>query len=308
MSKMMSALAVRIAKKTYPTGDKNFSVMQAFPAGFTAEEADPFLMCDFFGPSISTGVETNPDAFPVQWHPHRGMDICTYLKEGVGRHADSLGNRETYATPGMQWISVGSGIEHAEGGGTPAGQNQTGFQIWINVPSFKKMADPAYGTESPESLPVIQVGDGVSATLLAGTIGDKVGPFRTVQSLQMADFTLAPNAQGTHHIPAELNNCIVYVYKGAGKVAGQDVVVHNVVRLGATDPEVREFTFSAGADGMSVMVFAGKRLDQPIAWHGPFVMCTDREIEATLQEYRRGLFPPKRVPWDYKKIATFPKK
>ncbi|RYY70887.1 hypothetical protein EON63_22155 [archaeon] len=35
---------------------------------------------------------------------YRGMDILTYLQEGVGRHADSLGNREEYATPGMQWI------------------------------------------------------------------------------------------------------------------------------------------------------------------------------------------------------------
>ncbi len=58
-----------------------------------------------------------------------GMDICTYMKEGVGRHADSLGNRETFNTPGVQWCSVGSGIEHAEAGGTPEGMNETGFQV-----------------------------------------------------------------------------------------------------------------------------------------------------------------------------------
>ena len=47
-------------------------------------------------------------------------------------------------------ISVGSGIEHAEGGGTPLGKNTTGFQIWVNVPSARKMDDPRYGTEPPE--------------------------------------------------------------------------------------------------------------------------------------------------------------
>ena len=47
------------------------------------------------------------------------MDIMTYLIEGTGRHADSLGNRGEFKSPGAQWISVGSGIEHAEGGGTP---------------------------------------------------------------------------------------------------------------------------------------------------------------------------------------------
>jgi redox-sensitive bicupin YhaK (pirin superfamily) len=36
----------------------------------------------------------------VGWHPHRGMDIMTYLVEGVGRHADSLGNRGEFVSPG----------------------------------------------------------------------------------------------------------------------------------------------------------------------------------------------------------------
>jgi hypothetical protein len=43
---MMPVLGVRESKVTHPTGDPKFSVMQAFPAGFSAEEADPFLMCD----------------------------------------------------------------------------------------------------------------------------------------------------------------------------------------------------------------------------------------------------------------------
>lgn len=107
----MKVVAVRKAQVTHPTGDPNFSVMQAFPAGFTAKESDPFLMCDAFGPTVSDGVIADPDKFHVQWHPHRGMDILTYLVEGVGRHADSLGNRGEYASPGMQWISVVSLVQ-----------------------------------------------------------------------------------------------------------------------------------------------------------------------------------------------------
>ena len=116
MISAMAIIAIRASKKTFPTGDNKFSVMQAFPAGFSAEEADPFLMCDYFGPVKSHGVAKHPDEFDVPWHPHKGQDICTYMKEGVGRHADSMGNRGTFPSPGMQWISVGSGIEHAEAG------------------------------------------------------------------------------------------------------------------------------------------------------------------------------------------------
>jgi redox-sensitive bicupin YhaK (pirin superfamily) len=168
----MKSLGVRKAKVTHPTGDPNFSVMQSFPAGFTAEESDPFLMCDKFGPMLSQGKITDPDVFPVNWHPHRGMDILTYMRQGTGRHADSLGNRGEFASPGMQWISVGSGIEHAEGGGTPAGEYQDGFQIWVNVPSSRKMDDPRYGTEPPENLPILNHTPGVTGRLLAGKFED----------------------------------------------------------------------------------------------------------------------------------------
>ena len=30
-----------------------------------------------------------------------------------------------------------------------------------------------------------------------------------------------------------------------------------------------------GKEGLSAIVFAGKKLNQPIAWHGPFVMTTN---------------------------------
>ena len=138
----LRALAVRKAEVTYPTGSKTFAVLQAFPAGFTAEEADPFLMLDHFGPAASKGLAATPDSFDVPWHPHRGQDILTYMVSGVGRHADSLGNRETFATPGAQWISVGSGIEHAEGGGTPAGVAQEGFQCVAGSPRPPRIGCP----------------------------------------------------------------------------------------------------------------------------------------------------------------------
>lgn len=87
----MMVLSLHNAQVTFPTGDKSFSVMQSFPAVVSAEDADPFLMCDHFGPTLSTGKETDPDKFPVSWHPHRGIDLLTYMIQGIGRHADSLG-------------------------------------------------------------------------------------------------------------------------------------------------------------------------------------------------------------------------
>ena len=51
----MRVKVVRKAQKTFPTSDKSFGVMQSFPNPIPAEESDPFLMCDHFGPSPSKG-------------------------------------------------------------------------------------------------------------------------------------------------------------------------------------------------------------------------------------------------------------
>lgn len=305
----MKSLAVRQAKITYPTGNKSFAVLQAFPAGFTAEEADPFLMCDEFGPSKSTGVITDPDQFPVGWHPHRGMDIMTYLVQGYGRHADSLGHRGGYATPGMQWISVGSGIEHAEGGGTPEGMIDHGFQIWVNVPAKHKMDDPEYGTEPPENLPTLEVSPGVNARLLAGPLQEHVGPFKTKQDVQMVDIEFQSSAKYMHSVPNHMNNCMIYVYRGSATIAGQAVPSKHIIRLDATDPNKRDITIenNSKAGDLGIMIFAGAKLNEPIAWHGPFVMNTDEEIDQAISEYRSGTFLKRKASWNYKRIADRPK-
>eukprot|EP00511_Aplanochytrium_stocchinoi_P004614 CAMPEP_0204843194 /NCGR_PEP_ID=MMETSP1346-20131115/47839_1 /ASSEMBLY_ACC=CAM_ASM_000771 /TAXON_ID=215587 /ORGANISM="Aplanochytrium stocchinoi, Strain GSBS06" /LENGTH=276 /DNA_ID=CAMNT_0051982299 /DNA_START=186 /DNA_END=1016 /DNA_ORIENTATION=- len=130
---LMNVVEHRATQKAHPFGDER-TVDQAFPGAIHEKDADPFLMCDDFSMK-SKGAEKDPDRFPVDWHPHRGIDVLTYLKSGIGRHGDSLGNRETYKTPGMQWMSTSSGVYHAEGGGTPKGVDNDGFQIWVNVPA-----------------------------------------------------------------------------------------------------------------------------------------------------------------------------
>lgn len=302
---LMRVLAVRSARKAHPTGDPSFAVMQAFPGEFSTAETDPFLMCDFFDSDINH-LAKHEDDFPISWHPHRGMDICTYLRDGTGRHADSLGNRESFATPGMQWISVGSGIEHAEGGGTGPGQRSTGFQIWVNVPARFKMADPKYGTEPPERLPSFDLGD-ARGTLLAGEHDGQFGPFSTRQPLQMVDYTLQTKGSSVlHPVPVDLDCALLFVYAGSGTVSGQAVQPMAVVRLDASDPSARDILITADDAPLRFMLFAGKRIQESVAWQGPFVMNTDAEIRETIREYRSGQFPPKRVAWDYKRLADFP--
>merc|ERR1719383_1000518 len=190
----------------------------------------------------------------------------TYLLQGRGRHADSMGNREMYDSPGFQWCSVGSGIEHAEGGGDPKGSVQHGFQIWINVPKANKNDDPRYGTESPENIPLVEFGGG-QVRLLAGRHEEKIGPFKTVQPVQMMDFVFVPGAEHAHPVPPELDNCLVYVYKGGGTIGGKSVSAQHCAQLDAQDRCARSIVFNAGAEGLSALLFAGMRIGEPIVCH-----------------------------------------
>lgn len=302
----MRVLAIKKAVVSYPTGNKSFAVLQTFPGAFTAEEADPFLMCDEFE-MVSHGIKPEDD-FPVGWHPHAGQDVLTYMREGYGRHADSLGNRETFKAPGIQWASVGSGIEHAEGGGTPKGENEHGFQIWVNVPSKHKYDDPDYGTHDVDEMPVTIITEGVSARVLAGSVNGVEGPYKAKAPIQMADYTVAAGATLTHTLPSSYDNAFFYLFKGKGVVEGKELKEKHVVRFDASDAESRTITINAGSDGFSGMLFTGKRINEPIAWHGPFVMNSDSEIQQIFSKYRMGKFPPKRTPWDYRNLSAFPKK
>merc|ERR1712196_571918 len=156
-----------------------------------------------------------------------------------------MGNRETFPSPSMQWISAGSGIEHAEGGGTPAGQYTTGWQIWVNVPSDKKMDDPRYGTHTEDTIPDIDFEKypGFKARVLAGEVDGNKGPFHTVQPVQMVDFySCASNSIYIHNIPNELDNAILYVYQGSCTIAKESVPTNHAIRLDATDPNIRTFS------------------------------------------------------------------
>jgi hypothetical protein len=153
------------------------------------------------------------------------------------------------------------------------------------------MDPPTYGTEPPESIPVLSFSEGVTARLLAGMFNDAKGPFQTKQDVQIIDFMLEPNTTTDHTLSPIHDNCLVYVYRGGGELCDTAIRQHQVAQLEFSGAE-RTLTLRAGESGMSVLLFAGKRINEPVSWRGPFVLNTFEEIQNTMLEYRNGDFPP----------------
>jgi redox-sensitive bicupin YhaK (pirin superfamily) len=65
--------------------------------------------------------------FPA--HPHKDMEIITYVREGAITHQDSLGNKGRTEAGDVQVMSAGSGIRHSEYNLEPSTTKI--FQIWL---------------------------------------------------------------------------------------------------------------------------------------------------------------------------------
>lgn len=74
-------------------------------------------------------------------HPHKDMEIITYVIDGVLTHKDSMGNERKLPKYGVQYMSAGTGVYHSEH--NKDDEELHIFQTWI-FPKQKQLT-PNYG-------------------------------------------------------------------------------------------------------------------------------------------------------------------
>ncbi|MGB2159794.1 MAG: pirin family protein [Candidatus Puniceispirillaceae bacterium] len=112
-------------------------------------------------------------------HPHKDMEIITYVRRGAITHKDSRGNKGRTTAGNVQVMSAGTGIMHSEYNHEDEETNI--FQIWI-MPRSKGIEPSWDAAEFPrepvsDKLPLLVSGDGSAplqinqdARIFAGTL------------------------------------------------------------------------------------------------------------------------------------------
>ncbi|OGO46797.1 MAG: hypothetical protein A2Z30_03055 [Chloroflexi bacterium RBG_16_64_43] len=246
---------------------------------------DPFLLFDDFS---SPNTDDYVRGFP--WHPHRGIETVTYILSGQVRHLDSLGNGGTLGAGEVQWMSSGSGIMHEEMP-QPTSEPLVGFQLWVNLPAREKMSTPRYQNIPAHSIPTVSLGSGVTARIVAGTLGGVRGPVTDIAvSPTYWDIALEAGAAAVLSISPG-DSAFAYVFQGDIDLqTPEGMATRAAARCLAVVQAAQEVRLATDSKGGRLLWVAGTPLHEPIARYGPFVMNTREEIQQALTDLQQGTF------------------
>jgi hypothetical protein len=269
---------------SYRGQEGGFQIRRTFPSQHLSL-LDPFLLLDYFGP-----MDVKPGEMPgVSDHPHRGFETVTYIIEGEVEHNDSKGNHGVIKPGGIQWMTAGSGIIHSEFPSNHLSKNGgvlKGFQLWVNLPSDKKMMDTNYQDLTADDLPVIK-NSNYDLRVIGGEYEGVQSPASIHSPLFIGHVTLHPG-EFEWKIPDGFNAGFVALdgevemksYSGENKTVLES-------ELGLISDETKVLLSSKKL--ANCVLLTGKPLNEPVARYGPFVMNTEGEIKQALLDYQMGL-------------------
>jgi redox-sensitive bicupin YhaK (pirin superfamily) len=281
-------MTMRSVAKTYPAYREDIADLttrRPVP-GPGLEQVDPFLFLNHHGPQT---YGPGNRGLPFGPHPHRGFETVTFILTGSLAHHDSGGHESVIEAGGVQWMTAGSGLIHAEV--SPPSFKQRGgpleiLQLWVNLPARLKMTRPAYTGVQADQIPAIPIGDGKGMLeLVSGTFEGSKGPIRSLTGVFMSVVRLASGARVD--LPAPRGRSVfLYVVDGTIRIGETEVGKWHLVTL---NDDGDGLSIEASAD-VTLLFGHADPIGEPVVARGPFVMNSQEEIGAAIRDYQAGKF------------------
>ncbi|GAC1376126.1 MAG: pirin family protein [Hymenobacter sp.] len=251
----------------------------------SVEYIDPFLFLNHHGPQVypprNTGLPFGP-------HPHRGFETVTFILEGDILHKDSSGHESVITAGGIQWMTAGSGLIHAEVSSDEfkaRGGPLEILQLWVNLPAKDKLTAPRYIGLQKDQIPTVALDGGVLIHAVSGQWAGMAGAVQPLADVQLAWLELPAGSRLTLPIAAD-RSIFFYTVRGSLRVNGTDTQALQLVEFNHDGDELALHAGSAAV----VLLGHAQPFREPMVSYGPFVMNTEAEIQQAYRDYQRGAF------------------
>lgn len=173
------------------------------------------------------------------WHPHRGLEIYTWVLEGTLYHEDTTGGKGEIRAGEIQRMFSGDWIEHQEL--NLSDDPARVIQIWFIADRQYRGLEPHYQQAGSDALPRQTIGDAQVFTL----IGDG-SPLEQHMTGRLTATTIQPGGSTTLFAPRPDEDLFLYITDGTGHTAYEDAPIP----LGQYDvilaaPDVQPATLTA---------------------------------------------------------------
>jgi len=238
----------------------------------------PWCFLDRFGP-LTFAEGTPMDVGP---HPHMGLQTVSWLLDGEIVHDDSLRNEAVLRRGGVNVMTSGAAIAHAERTPPKNSGQLNGVQLWTALPDRDRMRAASF--QYIADVPRWELPGGL-VSVFSGRCGEIVSPAEHFSELIGAD--LHVHAHGRLTIPLEpcFEHAVIGL-QGDCALNGQRLEQNVLYYLGTQRSEMT----LASEDGARVLLVGGPPFPETILMWWNFVARTQdeiREARADWEAHRR---------------------
>ena len=226
----------------------------------------PWCFFDRFGP-VAFGEVSPMDIAP---HPHIGLQTVTWLLAGEVRHNDSLGYEAVVTPGGVNVMTAGNGIAHAERTPVENSGRLSGVQLWAALLDADRHIAPAF--ESVAEVPSLDLPGGV-LQIFSGTLAGVTSPATHYSEILGADLTVRPGAELELDLRPDFEHALMLL-EGEGTVEGRALQERRLYDLGTQ----RTSASFSSAGGARLLLIGGPPFPEPILMWWNFVARTPEEM------------------------------